>query len=58
MKQKIKAKSNYKARGSSVDLYCSVHMHRAKARSKSRSRIRKKLGLQKEESLDEFLQKR
>lgn len=27
MKQKIKAKSNYKARDSSVDLYCSVHMH-------------------------------
>ena len=26
MKQKIKAKSNYKARGSSVGLYCSVHI--------------------------------
>lgn len=40
MKQKIKAKSNYKARGgSSVDLYCSVHMHRAKARSKSRCKV-------------------
>ena len=39
MKQKIKAKSNYKARGSSVDLYCSVHMHRAKARSKSRCTV-------------------
>ena len=39
MKQKIKAKSNYKARGSSVNLYCSVHMHRAKARSKSRCKV-------------------
>lgn len=36
MKQKVKTKSNYKARGgSSVDLYCSVHVHRAKGRSKS-----------------------
>ena len=39
MKQKIKAKSNYKARDSSVDLYCSVHVHRAKARSKSRCKV-------------------
>ena len=39
MKQKIKAKSNYKARGSSVDLYCSVHVQRAKARSKSRCKV-------------------
>lgn len=38
-KQKIKAKSNYKARGSSVDLYCSVHVQRAKARSKSRCKV-------------------
>ena len=29
MSGKIKAKSNYKARGSSVDLYCSVHVHHA-----------------------------
>lgn len=39
MKQKIKAKSNYKARGSSVDLYCSVHVHRAKGRSKSSCKV-------------------
>ena len=35
MSGKIKAKSNYKVRGSSVDLYCSVHVRRAKGRSKS-----------------------
>ena len=39
MKQKVKTKSSYKARGSSVDLYCSVHVHRAKGRSKSRCKV-------------------
>ena len=39
MSGKIKAKSNYKARGSSVDLYCSVHVHRAKDRSKSSCKV-------------------
>ena len=36
MKQKIKAKSNYKARGSSVDPYCSVHVqHKARVAAAS-----------------------
>ena len=39
MSGKIKAKSNYKARGSSVDLYCSVLVHRAKGRSKSSCKV-------------------
>ena len=39
MKQKVKTKSNYKARGSSVDLYCSVHVYRAKGRSKSSCKV-------------------
>ena len=39
MSRKIKTKSNYKVRGSSVDLYCSVHVQRAKARSKSRCKV-------------------
>ena len=39
MSEKLKTKSRYKARGSSVDLYCSVHVHRAKARSKSRCKV-------------------
>ena len=39
MSGKIKAKTNYKARGNSVDLYCSVHVHRAKGRSKSSCKV-------------------
>ena len=39
MSGKIKAKSNYKARGSSVDLYCSMHVRRAKGRSKSSCKV-------------------
>lgn len=39
MSGKAKVKSNYKVRGSSVDLYCSVHVQRAKARSKSRCKV-------------------
>lgn len=39
MKQKVKTKSNYKARSSSVDLYCSVRVHRAKGRSKSSCKV-------------------
>ncbi len=39
MSGKIKAKTNYKARGSSVDLYCSVLVHRAKGRSKSSCKV-------------------
>ena len=39
MSGKAKVKSNYKARGSSVDLYCSVHVHRAKGRSKSSCKV-------------------
>ena len=39
MKQKVKTKSNYKARGSSVDLYCSVLVHRTKGRSKSSCKV-------------------
>lgn len=39
MKQKVKTKSNYKARGNSVDLYCSVHVYRAKGRSKSSCKV-------------------
>lgn len=33
MGRKAKIKSNYKASGSSVDLYCSVHVRRTKART-------------------------
>ena len=39
MKRKVKTKSNYKVRGSSVDLYCSVHVRRAKGRSKSSCKV-------------------
>ena len=39
MSGKIKAKTNYKARGSSVDLYCSVRVYRAKSRSKSSCKV-------------------
>lgn len=39
MKQKVKTKSNYKARGSSVNLYCSVRVYRAKSRSKSSCKV-------------------
>lgn len=39
MSGKIKAKSNYKVRGSSVDLYCSVHVRRTKGRSKSSCKV-------------------
>lgn len=34
-----KGKSSYKMRGSSVDLYCSVRVHRAKGRSKSSCKV-------------------
>ena len=37
--KKTKGKSNYKMRGSSVDLYCSVLVHRAKGRSKSSCKV-------------------
>ena len=37
--KKAKAKSNYKVRGSSVDLYCSVHVCRAKGHSKSSCKV-------------------
>lgn len=37
--KRAKVKSNYKVRGSSVDLYCSVHVHRTKGRSKSRCKV-------------------
>lgn len=39
MSGKIKTKSNYKVRGSSVDLYCSVHVHRVKGHSKSSCKV-------------------
>ena len=39
MSGKIKVKTNYKARGSSVDLYCSVHVRRIKGRSKSSCKV-------------------
>ena len=35
MSGKAKVKSNYKVRGSSVALYCSVNVRRTKGRSKS-----------------------
>lgn len=37
--KRAKVKSNYKMRGSSVDLYCSVHVYRAKGRSKSSCKV-------------------
>ncbi len=37
--KKANVKSNYKMRGSSVDLYCSVHVCRAKGRSKSSCKV-------------------
>lgn len=39
MSGNLKTKSRYKARGSSVDLYCSVHVRRTKARSKSQCKV-------------------
>lgn len=39
MGRKTKIKGNYKASGSSVDLYCSVHVHRTKGRSKSSCKV-------------------
>lgn len=37
--KRAKAKNDYKVRGSSVDLYCSVHVHRVKGRSKSSCKV-------------------
>lgn len=37
--KRAKMKSNYKMCGSSVDLYCSVRVHRAKGRSESSCKV-------------------